>query len=64
MARRTGLATIRALALRMCRLIGQFDPIIRAVYGDNPDLIIALETALSACQVLVAQADESLPQGD
>ena len=63
MARRTGLPSLRTVAREMCRLLTKFDPVIRALYGDNTTLIAALEAANAACAVLVAEIDEAVPSG-
>lgn len=63
MARRTGLATIRAIAHRACRMITTWSPVIEFVYGSNPLLLAALATANQACEELVRQADAALEQG-
>lgn len=62
--RRTGLRTIRDLANKLCLLVTTFAPIIRRVYPDATALHLALDTAITACQALVAEADEVLPIGD
>lgn len=62
--RRTGLTTIRNLALQLCRLVAVFTPIIKRIYPDATALHTALEVANGACAVLVAEADLILPVGD
>jgi len=62
-ARRTGLTSIRHLAQQLCRLVSAFDPIIRRVFPDSPELHTALTVALAACQVLVEEADNALGTG-
>jgi len=64
MAQRIGLATIRALAFKMCRMISTFGPIIERTYPDNAALMAALAASQAACHVLVSQADGALPVGD
>lgn len=64
MARRTGLSTLRTVAIFLCKAVGKFRPAIVAVYPGNPTLIAALDAAVIACQVLIAEADIVLPVGD
>lgn len=64
MAQRTGLATIRAIAYRMCQMVATFGPIIERAYPGNAALKAALVAAQAACAVLVDEADGALPVGD
>jgi hypothetical protein len=63
MARRTGLATLRALAYRGCRLIATFTPILSTVYAGNAPLLAALSALNAACGVFVEIADETIVTG-
>ena len=63
MAQRTGLWTIRQIGLRLCRYIALFTPTIAAAYPNNSALQAALAAANAACQVLVEEANEVLPEG-
>lgn len=49
---RTGIPTIQVVALRLCRLLDAFAPIIVAAYGDDPLVAPALEAAQAACATL------------
>lgn len=62
--RRTGLTTIRNLALRLCSLVAAFTPIIKRIYPDATALHDALDVTNAACGVLVSEADLVLPVGD
>lgn len=64
MAQRIGLATIRALAFKMCRMISTFGPIIARTYPNNDALMAALAASQAACKVLIMEADAALPVGD
>lgn len=61
--RRTGLPTMRVTARYLCKLIGDFTPIIKKLYPDNDLLHAALDTANVACALLVEQIDVTLPDG-
>jgi len=63
MARRTGLATLRFFAYRMCNLITSWTPVIKRIYPDNTALFLALDAANVACEVLVTEIDDTIPQG-
>lgn len=64
MARRSGLTTLRTLAIFLCKAVGRFRPAIITIYPGNPTLIAALDAAVIACQVLVEEATLVLPVGD
>lgn len=64
MARRTGATKIRDLAKGLCLAVTFFTPIIKAVYGDRPTLMAALEATNLACGALVDEINEVLEQGD
>ncbi len=62
--KRTGLTKLRGLALLLCRSVTAFTPIIKRTYPNNPTLHTALDTANTACALLVAEADAVLEFGD
>jgi len=64
MARRTGVPAIQIVARRMCRLILQFSPIIRAVYPNSTALHLALDTAMAACGALEKELELVREYGD
>lgn len=61
--RKTGLTTIRTLALHMCRLITKWTVVIQVVYPASPELLIALAAANTACGALAAIATDTLEVG-
>jgi hypothetical protein len=61
--RRTGLPSMRALAVILCRLVAQFTPVITKLYPDNALLLAALVAANAACGELVTQIDATLEPG-
>lgn len=52
MAQRIGFATLEDLARRMCKAVVKFSPLIRSSFPNSPELLLALETALTACSLL------------
>ncbi len=54
---RIGFYSIRRYARLMCKYIVQFQPAIVAAFPDNALLHAALNTAMVACEALVAQID-------
>lgn len=61
---RTGLPTLRKIALKMCSLILKFEIVIRKLYPTNTALLAALEAAAAACHTLRVEIEEVLPVGD
>lgn len=55
--RRDGLYSIGKVARILCRLITDFEPVIRRLYPDNAALLAALAAAMAACQVLQEQVE-------
>lgn len=53
-----GVDRLLQLCKAMCRLIQQWEPVIREKYGDNTQIIALLETCLELCALLPA-ADAS-----
>jgi len=61
--RRTGLPSMRALAISLCRLVTKFTPIITQLYPENLALLAALSAANAACAALVEEIDATLTPG-
>lgn len=49
-----GVDRLLQLCKAMCRLIQQWEPVIREKYGDNTHIIALLETCLELCALLPA----------
>jgi hypothetical protein len=64
MARRTGVPALMLVAQELCRLIAKFTPVIVALYPSNTTLLLALETANSACMALHTQLAAVREYGD
>lgn len=64
MASRTGIPTITKLARTLCILISKWQSVIRVVTDNDPLVIAALETALTACAVLDAELTRYREFGD
>lgn len=67
-----GLNTLLNLCKAMCRLIQQWEPVIREKYGDNDAIIALLDLNLELCALLPAadiafkeiSLDQTLPPAD
>jgi hypothetical protein len=55
MAKRTGVPTLLKVAMRLCKLLNRYGPVISVLYPDNTALRTALVAAQTACSEL---ADE------
>lgn len=60
---RTGLTTLRGIAYALCQAIAKFTPVIVRVFPDATDLHNALDLAMTACDLLVLEADKELGTG-
>lgn len=61
--RRDGLSSLIAVARKLCRLITEFEPVIRRLYPDNTALLAALAAAAAACRTLEAEAAKQKAPG-
>jgi hypothetical protein len=69
---RDGLNALLNLCKAMCRLIQQWEPVIREKYGDNVGIIALLDLNLELCALLPAaltefsaiSLDQTLPPAD
>lgn len=54
---RFGWDALRELAERLCIFVGKFAPLIRQVFGESTAVLLALDVALLACEVLTEVSD-------
>jgi len=64
MARRTGISALQDVGRKMCKLITAFRPIIIRVFPESPELHLALDAAMVACQVLHDEIEKVKEYGD
>lgn len=64
MARQTGIPSLLQVAERLCLLIFKFSPIIRVVTNNDTAVMLALETALAACDALAVELRRYREEGD
>ena len=57
MAKRTGVYSLRKVAILMCRLLLKFEPVIRSTWPSNTALQAALTAASAACHTLRIELD-------
>lgn len=63
---RDGTASLRDLSQKVCMLVSTFGPLIERQWGSNPEMMIALAWARTACTI-VPKFDEAfatIPSGD
>ena len=60
---RTGIPTIQVVALKLCRLLDTFAPIIIAAYGEDPLVAPALAAAQASCAALRAALEPHRSRG-
>lgn len=61
---RTGIPTIQKVALRLCKLLDHFAPIINLYYGTDPLVAPALLAAQEACSALRIALEPHRQTGD
>jgi hypothetical protein len=61
---RTGIPTIQIVALRLCRLLDKFAPLINLYYGDDPLVGPALAAAQASCAELRSVLEAHRQYGD